>query len=77
MTTCNDNPGAAGNRVTITADSSLGRRSRAAQIRAAARHYAQRHGVTLTLAGRSYSETPGFLSRSAFTYDISRTEARA
>jgi hypothetical protein len=73
MTTYNDNPNASGGQVTITCDDTLGRRSRAAQIRAAVRAYERDHGVKLTLAGRDYSETHGFLSRSAFTYDISRT----
>jgi hypothetical protein len=74
MSTYDDNPTATGGSVTITADDSLGRRSRAAQIRQAARAYAQEHAVTLTLIGRSYSETHGFLSRSAFTYTIGRGE---
>ena len=73
MSTYDDNPDASGGRVTITADSTLGRRSRAASIRAAKRAYEQGHqGVTLTLISRSYSETAGFLSRSAFTYTIGR-----
>ena len=72
MSTYTNNPGATGDTVTITADSSLGRRSRAASIRAWARGYERAHGVTLTLASKSYSETPGFLARSAFTYTIGR-----
>jgi hypothetical protein len=72
MSTYDDNPNAAGGAVTITADDTLGRRSRAAQIRQAARTYARAHGVTLTLISRAYSEAHGFLSRSSFTYEITR-----
>jgi hypothetical protein len=72
MPVYSNNPDALGDSVTITCDDTLGRRSRAAQIRAAVRAYERDHGVKLTLAGRDYSETHGFLSRSAFAYNISR-----
>jgi hypothetical protein len=64
-----------GHSVTIHADDSTDRRSRAAQATAVKRRYERLHGVRLTLASRSYSETHGFLSRSAFRYTIERSRA--
>jgi len=55
----------------IRCDDSSGRRSRAAQINARKRSYERDHRVTLTLHGKSYSETFGFLSRSEFHYHAS------
>lgn len=56
----------------INADDTTDRRSRAAQANAARRSFERAHNVTLTLVTRSYSETPGFLYRSAFRYRITR-----
>lgn len=67
-----DNPDARGNYVTVKADTTTGRRSRAGAITAAARAYAREHGVKLTLVSKSYDEANGFLSRSAFRYRITR-----
>jgi hypothetical protein len=72
VTAYNDNPQAIGDYVWINADDTAGRRSRAAQINAARKAYQAEHGVTLTLIAQSYSETPGFLARSAFRYRINR-----
>jgi hypothetical protein len=72
MAAYDDNPQAVGDYVWISADDTTGRRSRAAQISAARKAYREAHGVTLTLIAQSYSETPGFLSRSAFRYRINR-----
>jgi hypothetical protein len=72
MPAYDDNPDATGDYVQITCDATTGRRSRAAQINAARRRYQSGHGVTLTLIARSYSETHGFMHRSAFKYEIGR-----
>jgi hypothetical protein len=56
--------------IIINADSTAGRRSRAAQVNAAKRRYEAAHDITLTLVGKSYSETAGFLSRSSFRYQV-------
>jgi hypothetical protein len=72
MPAYDDNPAVTGDYVWITADGTAGRRSRAAQVNAAKRAYERSHGVTLTLLARSYSETYGFLHRSAFRYEIGR-----
>lgn len=73
MPAYNDNPHLVGDYVTITADDSSGRRSRAAQISAEKRRYTREHnGITLTLISKSYDEMYGFLSRSAFRYRITR-----
>ena len=73
----NDNPGMVGQFVTITSDSTRDRRSRAGEINAGRRRYQREHGVTLTLVSKSYSETYGFLSRSAFRYSIERPQSGA
>jgi hypothetical protein len=73
MTAYDDNPGVIGRYVTITADDSAGRRSRASQCSAGKRRYEREHKVTLILSSKSYSETYGFLSQSAFKYEIIRT----
>ncbi len=67
-----DNPAAAGRFVTIYADDSGGRRSRASQIGARKRVYEAEHQVTLALLSKSYDEMHGFLARSAFRYEIIR-----
>ena len=56
--------------VTINADSTASRRSRAAQINAEKRRHEAVHNVSPTLISKSYSETPGFLSRSSFRYQV-------
>ena len=72
MSAYDDNPRATGRYVTIKADDTTGRRSRAAQINAHRRRYEISHGVGLTLISKSYSETYGFLAQSAFRYTINR-----
>lgn len=72
MTAYDDNPQAIGGYVWIKADSTESRRSRAAWINAARKAYQAEHGVTLTLITKTYDETSGFLSRSAFRYRIIR-----
>lgn len=54
--------------VTICADDNAGRRSRASQISALKRKYEAEKSCWLMLIYRSYSETPGFMSRSSFRY---------
>jgi hypothetical protein len=70
MPVYDDNPAMTGRYVTITADCTTGRRSRAAQINNYRRRFEREHGVRLALLTRSYSETYGFLSRSAFRYTM-------
>jgi hypothetical protein len=72
MAAYDDNPNLTGNYVWITADDTADRHSRAAQVNAAKRAYEHEHSVTLTLLAKSYSETPGFLHRSAFRYEVGR-----
>ena len=77
MSAYDDNPRALGHYVTIKADDTTGRRSRAAQISACRKRYERTHGVTLTLASKSYSETYGFLPQSAFRYTINRKDSQS
>lgn len=72
MTAWNDNPDVTGDYVWIKADSTDSRRSRAGEASAERARYQREHGVRLELIARDYSETPGFLSRSAFRYRINR-----
>lgn len=75
MTAYDDNPRVIGDYVTITADDTTDRHSRASQINGARRRYESEHDVTLKLVSTSYSETHGFLARSAFRYRITREPA--
>lgn len=68
----NDNPNAIGDYVWIKADSSGNRRSRAAEIGAEKRAYQKEHGVTLEFITMNRDEAPGFLSRTAVRYRITR-----
>jgi hypothetical protein len=77
MTAYDDNPEARGDWVWVTADDSTDRRSRASQVTAHRRRYEKAHGVRLEFITKHYSETPGFLSRSAFRYRILRPKPAA
>jgi hypothetical protein len=64
-------------RVTLQATNTAGRngptrRQRASQINALKRAIERVTGFTLTLTGRAYSETFGFMHASYFTYRIDR-----
>ena len=71
------NPGIAlrtWNRVTLACTDSgyNNRATRAQAINALRRAIQSATGYQLTLAGKSYSETSGFLQASYFTYEITR-----
>lgn len=68
----NDNPDGHGQFVTITSDGTTTRQARAGEINAEKRRYEKKFNVKLTLLSKSYSETHGFLLRSAFRYRIGR-----
>jgi hypothetical protein len=70
--TYDDNPRVTGDYVWISCDDTSGRRSRAAQIIAHKRRYMVAHNVTLAFSSVSYSESDGFLSRTAIRYRITR-----
>lgn len=71
MDAYNDNPKVIGDYVTIKAEGDE-RRSRAARIVAEVRRYQAAHNVALIFLSKSYSETHGFLSQTAFRYKIKR-----
>jgi hypothetical protein len=59
--------------VTIASNSArTDRRVRASRINAHRRWFEQTSGVKLVKISASYSETPGFLSRSSFRYRVYR-----
>jgi len=72
MPAYDDNPQVTGSYVWITADGTADRRSRASQVAAHKRRYEAAHGVMLEKITTSYSETPGFLHRTAVRYRINR-----
>lgn len=63
--------------ITINADDTSDRRSRAAQISAHKRRQEKALGVTLTLISKSHSETHGFLAQSSFRYRVARPPVEA